>query len=496
MRHQRGSGILLHITSLPSNGPIGDLGEAAYEFVELLAAAGQRYWQVLPLGQTGYGNSPYSCYSAFAGNIYLISPEKLSIPADDEPAEASGDRVNFGKAIEAKTRLLRNGFERFRHEASDELAAGFHRFCDENAFWLEDYSLYRAIATERRAPWQEWDEALRRRDAAALLEERQKLDEAAFAEKYYQFEFFRQWQLLKSHANENGIKIIGDVPIYVTADSCDVWCNQEIFRLDGEGRPAVLSGVPPDAFSDDGQLWGTPVYDWPALRDRNFGWWVARIAANLRLFDILRVDHFIGLTRAWAVPSGEETARNGKWETVPGRELFDAVRGSLGNVPLIAEDLGVLTPEVEELRDSLRIPGMRVLQFAFGGDAGNPHLPHNFTPNSVAYTGTHDSDTSVGWFRERKKRRRGKGADPAAAHCLRYIRSKGAEINWDMITLAMASVADIAIVPMQDVLGLGNSARMNLPATKDGNWEWRMREMPPDETLERLARLSELYGRR
>jgi 4-alpha-glucanotransferase len=520
MQFPRGAGILLHITSLPSPHGIGDFGPKAFEFVDFLDKAGQKYWQVLPLGQTGWGNSPYSSYSAFAGNVYLISPEKLSEPGavatgflapsengHDENnsskrnpvANAPGPdgRVNYGAVIEFKRQFLKEAFERFRGTNDSQLIDEFHRFCDANGFWLEDYSLYQALRNESGGkPWTEWDEQLKLREPHALAEAKKRLDNECFAEKYYQFEFCRQWDAVKKYANEKGILIIGDIPIYLAFDSCDVWCNRDKFKLNEDGSPAFVAGVPPDYFSSTGQLWGVPVYDWERLKADGFHWWIERVKTNMRLFDIVRIDHFIGFARAWEVAATEKTAENGHWQPVPGRELFETLQKVLGDLPLIAEDLGEVTTEVEDLRDSFGIPGMRILQFAFGGDAKNIHLPHNYVPNTVVYTGTHDNDTIVGWLQERKKEAKGRKKSKLVTDCLTYLRSNGREINWDFIREAYASVAGIAVIPMQDVLGLDNSARMNMPSSTDGNWEWRCAESDlSDDNAARLRELSERYNR-
>ncbi|MFL6467714.1 MAG: 4-alpha-glucanotransferase [Pyrinomonadaceae bacterium] len=457
---QRGSGILLHITSLPS----GDLGASAYSFVDKLAEAGQHYWQILPVNQTGYGDSPYGCLSAFAGNVKLITSEDLH-------AE----------------------FEEFKVTDDRELAEDFHRFCDTNWFWLDDYSLYISLreANDYKA-WNKWDEPLQTREPDAIRRARTEHDAAIFEEKFRQFTFYRQWNELKSYANEKGVSIIGDIPIYVAFDSADVWCNQSKFKLNTDGSPKFVAGVPPDFFSSTGQLWGNPVYDWDAMRADGFAWWVERVHQNLRLFDIARIDHFIGLTRAYEVPGNHTTAEYGEWMSVPGTELFNKLRQDIGELPLIAEDLGEVTKEVEQLRDSFGIAGMRVLQFAFGGDAHNTHLPHNHVPHSAVYTGTHDNDTAIGWYKAGSKPRK----QQHIKHCLKYLKSNAKEINWDMIAGAFASVGVIAIAQMQDVLGLDNSARMNTPATLDNNWSWRMTEDQLETAdFKRLREISEFYGR-
>ncbi|MEJ7847239.1 MAG: 4-alpha-glucanotransferase [Pyrinomonadaceae bacterium] len=518
MKFPRGSGILLHITSLPSPFGIGDFGESAFRFVDYLEWAGQKYWQILPLGQTGYGNSPYGCYSAFAGNIYLISPETLvaesllSEPGaiatgyferikdkgeriNEDPGSPATDKVDYGKAIDFKNEFLAESFEKFKQTADKTLISEFHRFCDENAFWLEDYSLFQALKLKKDyASWTDWEEGLRLREPDALKTARQGLDDETFAQKFYQFVFFKQWNELKRYANEKGIKIIGDIPIYLTSDSCDVWCNQEQFKLDAEGKPSVVAGVPPDSFSSTGQLWGSPIYDWEKMRSGGFKWWAERIRFNLRMFDIARIDHFIGLTRAWEVPAGDKTAESGQWVSVPGQDLFSTLRYVLGDPALIAEDLGEVTHEVERLRDDFGLPGMRILQFAFGGDSNNLHMPHNFIQNAVVYSGTHDSDTVVGWYKARARKRNNQSGE--ADYCRRYLQSNGKEIHWDFIRAALSSVADIAIVPMQDVLGLDNSARMNLPGTTDNNWTWRVREDDFSEDIaRRLREMTQLFNR-
>lgn len=501
MKLHRASGVLLHITSLPSAHGIGDLGAKAYEFVDFLASAGQKLWQVLPVGQTGYGDSPYSSFSAFAGNVYFISLEKLVedgfLSEEDiqDAPEFPADRVDYGGAIGFKVDKLRKAFENFRKTDDEQVAAEFHKFCDENGFWLEDYALFRALklSTGHKA-WWEWDDPIKLREDEALDAARKEHDEEIFAQKFYQFEFFKQWGALKAHANEKGIAIIGDMAIYISQDSADVWCNPQEFKLSEDGTPRVVAGVPPDSFSPTGQLWGSPIYDWDVMRQNGFRWWVSRFAAMLRTFNIVRIDHFIGFTRAWEVPGKDKTAENGQWVQVPGKELFSIVANSLGQVPMIVEDLGEVTPEVEELRDSFELPGMRILQFAFGGGSDNLHRPHNYTKNSVVYTGTHDSDTVVGWWKARTRKR---GGNPEEIEFTkRYLRTDGKEINWDFILAALASTANTAIIPLQDILGLDNKARMNLPGSLKGNWQWRVKDGQVTPAMaERLREMTELYGR-
>ncbi|HQX54399.1 MAG TPA: 4-alpha-glucanotransferase [Pyrinomonadaceae bacterium] len=502
----RASGVLLHPTSLPGGYGIGDLGPEAYRFVDFLATAGQLYWQTLPLGPTGFGDSPYQSFSAFAGNPLIISPEMLIDDGLISAADLKGmpefpvDKVDFCAVYEWKTILLRKAFEGFGRVASAELLGEFETFCRETGFWLDDYTLYRSIkAAQDQKPWYEWPADLKLRDHQATAEAAAKLSEHIQSEKFYQFIFFRQWFALKAYANHNGIKIIGDIPIFVAADSADVWCNRSKFKLNSDGTAKVVAGVPPDYFSKTGQLWGNPIYDWDAMRADGFSWWIARVYSTLRSVDIVRIDHFRGFAAAWEVPGDDETAENGQWVDVPGREFFAALQKALGDLPVIAEDLGVITPDVTELRDGFGFPGMRILQYAFSGDAKNHDLPHNYIQNCVAYTGTHDNDTVVGWFNSQA----GSGSTREAGeishehdHCLKYLNSDGTEIHWDLIRAVWASVADTAIVPMQDLLGLGTEARMNLPASESGNWQWRCaRSYASGEIIERLKELSEIYGR-
>ncbi len=507
MNFPRASGILLHPTSLPGDFGIGDLGPGAYAFVNFLEEARQTYWQILPLGPTGYGDSPYQCFSAFAGNLLLISPEALvedglldAGDIGDRPEFPEG-RVDYGAVYEWKTGLLARAFERFGQRPLEaRFREDLERFEQDNGWWLHDYALYRAIkASREHAAWYEWPTPLKLRDPAALAAAAGELSEQVAAEKLFQFLFFRQWRQLREYANKHGIRIIGDIPIFVALDSADVWCNQSKFKLNPDGSPRVVAGVPPDYFSKTGQLWGNPIYDWEAMSRDNFSWWIARVAFSLRTVDVVRVDHFRGFASAWEVPGTDETAENGEWVEVPGKELFGALRQHLGEAPIIAEDLGVITPDVRELRDGFGFPGMKILQFAFGGDAMNHDLPHNYEPNCVAYTGNHDNETVVGWWRSQGggKSRRKKGVEsPALGHCIKYLNADGSEINWDFIRAVWASVAHTAITPMQDVLGLGNEARMNLPASTSGNWSWRCKNGSiTEEITGRLRELTGLYGR-
>ncbi len=505
MKFPRKSGVLLHPTSLPSNFGIGDLGPEAYSFVDFLAKAGQAYWQILPLGPTGYGDSPYQCFSAWAGNTLLISPEKLIedgfVAADDiaDKPEMPADKIDFGKVYKWKSDLLLKTLPAFHNNADIELRDEFNLFCREKSWWLDDYALFRTIKNHHgQKPWVEWPEELKTRDSLALRTASDLYSEDFESEKFFQFLFFKQWQALKKYANENSVKILGDIPIFVAQDSSDVWCNQDNFKLNSDGTPKVVSGVPPDYFSKTGQLWGNPIYDWDVMRKDGFRWWIARVASTLEMVDIIRIDHFRGFASAWEVPGCDKTAENGQWVGVPGREFFTVLKSSLGDIPIVVEDLGFVTPEVEELRDSFGFPGMRILQNAFGGDAKNLDLPHNYIRNCVAYTGTHDNDTTVGWFDSLEtidSQKKG-SVSPAREHCLQYLNSDGAEIHWDFVRAVWASVADTAITPLQDLLGLGAEARMNVPATTAGNWQWRIpAESITKQITTRLKKLTATYGR-
>ncbi len=507
MTFPRAAGVLLHPTSLPSDFGIGDLGRNAYEFVDFLVKSKQTYWQVLPLGPTGFGDSPYQCFSAFAGNTNLISPETLveeelltQEEIDDRPNFPDG-RVDFGSVIEWKNTLLEKAYQRFRLTTSVNLRGSFESFTQVVAEWLDDYALFRAIKkTQDQKSWQQWDGPLKLREQGAILSAHEELLDEVQAQKFYQFLFFKQWTRLKNYANGKGIRIIGDVPIFISLDSADVWCNPQEFKLNPDGSPKTVAGVPPDYFSKTGQLWGNPIYNWDAMRKDGFKWWVSRVKFTLKTVDILRIDHFRGFAASWEVPGGDKTAENGRWVNVPGKELFLTLRKVLGKLPILAEDLGVITPDVEELRDGFGFPGMRILQFAFGGDTANHDLPHNYIKNCVVYTGTHDNDTTVGWFHSVA----GEGstrdeAEISREHdfCLKYLNSDGSEIHWDFIRTVLASVANTAIVPMQDLLGLGTEARMNLPASESGNWYWQCRDGDvSDEIADRLGELTETYGRK
>src|SRR5262249_4239914 len=404
MSFPRASGILLHPTSLPGRFGIGDLGPAAHRFADFLVASGQSLWQVLPLGPTGYGDSPYACYSAFAGNTLLISPEKLldqGLLNQEELAEIQTlppESVDFGRAHKIKEDLLAKVM-RYQRTTDTEFRSAFETFSERNSSWLNDYALFRALKTEHGGKaWHEWERPLVRREPEALARARNKLHERIEAHKFAQFLFFKQWFELKGYCNERGISLIGDVPIFVAHDSADVWTSPEQFKLDGNGIPTVVAGVPPDYFSATGQFWGNPLYNWETMLEDGFKWWIERVRAILQIVDIARIDHFRGFAACWEIPGGDQTAERGRWVEVPGKELFSAIRKALGELPIIAEDLGVITPDVEKLRDGFGFPGMRILQFAFSSDQKNIDLPHNYHRNVVVYTGTHDNDTTVGWF--------------------------------------------------------------------------------------------------
>lgn len=495
-KRPRFAGVLLHPTCLPGRFGIGDLGPEAGRFLDWAASAGFTLWQVLPLGPTGPGNSPYGCASAFAGNALLVSPDELAreglLPGealDGSPAFPA-EGVQWDLVIPWKEGILRRSFEHFKVHAGrsqiDDLAD--FAAAPEQAPWLSDWSLFAAIrARAGGAPWWSWDADLAKREPAALARARRELAAEVDFQVYAQFLFFRQWERVLREAGKRGIAVMGDAPIYVSQDSADVWAHRELFQLDETGRPLAVSGVPPDYFSTTGQLWGNPLYRWERMEEDGFAWWIARLRANLRLCDLLRIDHFRAFAAYWSVPAGETTALNGQWIPAPGEKLFSAVREALGRLPIVAEDLGVITPDVEALLTAVGVPGMKVLQFAFY-EPDSDYLPHRHVPNAVVYTGTHDNDTARAWFakltHEEKERVTG------------YLGGDGSRIEWDLIRAAFASVCDRAIVPLQDVLGLGSEARMNNPALPGGNWAWRA---PSDafrsDLALRLRRLAWLTGR-
>ena len=506
MSFPRASGILLHPTSLPGRFGIGDLGAEAYRFADFLVAGGQSVWQVLPLGATGYGDSPYACYSAFAGNTLLVSPERLfeeGLLAKNDLEEIPSlpsDQVDFERVHKAKDVILDKAFARYQRSTDTELRSAFETFAEQNASWLDDYALFRALKSAHGGTgWHEWERPLVRRKPAALAQALEELHDQVEAHKFFQFLFFRQWFALKAYCNEQGVSLIGDIPIFVAQDSADVWTNPEQFKLDPNGIPTVVAGVPPDYFSATGQFWGNPLYNWDRMLADGFRWWIERVRATLQTVDIARIDHFRGFAACWEIPGGDKTAERGRWAEAPGRELFIAIRKALGDLPIIAEDLGVITPDVEKLRDDFGFPGMRILQFAFSSDTRNIDLPHNYHHNVVVYTGTHDNDTTVGWFNSVA----GEGSTRTEAQiknernlCMKYLNTSGKEIQWDFIRAVLASVADTAIVPLQDLLGSGNEARMNLPNSTQGNWTWRFKEKALTEVhSDRLRDMTDTYGR-
>lgn len=489
----RTSGILLHPTSLPGRG-IGELGEAAYRFVDWMAGAGQTLWQVLPLVPVGQGASPYNGLSAMAGNPLLLdldalAGEGLLEPDDLRGIECTAGRIDFSALIAWKDRLLWQAHTAFRAGAAPALREPFRMFRTRHAAWLDDYALFRALREQRGGVcWTEWERPIRLRDPAALRAAAGELENETGRYAWEQFLFDHQWAALHEYAHSRGVRIMGDIPIFVALDSADVWVHQELFQLDAAGHPEVVAGVPPDYFSKTGQRWGNPLYRWEVMRERGFRWWTERFRRTFGQVDVARIDHFRGFEAYWEIPASEKTALNGEWRPGPGAALFGAVERELGPLPLIAEDLGLITPEVDALRDTLGLPGMRVLQFAFDGDSDNPHLPGNHPRNAVAYTGTHDNDTTLGWWAATSERER--------AQLRRLAGVNGEAPNWAMIRLAFASPADRAIVPLQDVLGLGSGARMNTPGTAEGNWAWRFPADALDaEIQDRLLGLTRSAGR-
>jgi 4-alpha-glucanotransferase len=498
MNFRRAGGILLHPTSLPGRYGIGDLGPQAFRFVDWLTSTGCKLWQILPLGPTGYGDSPYQCFSAFAGNPYLISFDALIedgfLTQDDfvDMPAFNASLVDFGALIPWKLGLLQKAFSRLG-SASENLRKEFKRFTKENADWLDDYALFMSLKEANGGgAWNGWDESLRKRKPAAMENARQEQAANIQRHSFYQFLFFRQWNKLRDYAHERGLTIIGDIPIFIAYDSADAWANPKLFFLDEESLPTVVAGVPPDYFSKTGQLWGNPLYKWSAHKRTGYEWWIKRFRSVFRLVDIVRLDHFRGFAGYYEIPFGAPTAETGQWVTGPGKDFFETIYPALSKkkgetLPIIAEDLGVITPDVVELRDSFHLPGMKILQFGFSG-AENPFLPHNYPSNCVAYTGTHDNDTARGWYETAPESERD--------FARRYLGTNGTEIAWDLIRGIWSSVAVYAVTPMQDALSLGGEARMNFPSKLGGNWEWRMSESDMSETLAaRLRELNTLYLR-
>ena len=498
MRFPRAAGVLLHPTSFPGRFGIGDMGRHAYRFIDFLVGSGLSLWQVLPLGPTGYGDSPYQSFSTFAGNPLLISPDQL-VEDGFLPEEAVEDvprfpdsRVDYGWVIDYKNGLLQQAFAHFRRAGSAQQKEAFERFCAEQAAWLDDFALFMAVKNHHveheGGVWNTWPEEIARRTPQGMRKWAERLQEEVQYHKFLQHLFLEQWLALKRYANERGVRIIGDVPIFVAFDSADVWANPELYFLGEDGSPSVVAGVPPDYFSETGQRWGNPLYRWDRMAENNYEWWTRRVEGTLTLVDIIRIDHFRGFEAYWEIPATEETAVVGQWVEGPGAAVFEAIRERLGELPIIAEDLGVITLEVEQLRDRFDYPGMKILQFAFSGERNSNFLPHNFVRNCVVYTGTHDNETTWGWYRNVDEQ--------ARDHLRRYTGRSGDDVAWDMIRLALASVADMAVIPLQDYMDLGNEARMNFPSTESGNWQWRYTEnMLSGVIAYRLRDMVELYGR-
>ncbi len=499
MSFKRSSGILLHPTSLPSRFGIGDLGASAYRFVNFLEYSGQKLWQVLPLGPTGYGNSPYMCFSAIAGNHFLISPDLLLEQgllneADfDSLPDFDDGFTDFERLIPYKMEIFKLAYSRFNKAENRK----FIEFCEEQQLWLDDYTLFMAILESNNGQsWHTWDVAIAHREEKALNQYREMLQDRIGFHEFLQFQFFSQWSKLRSYANHKGILIVGDIPIYLAHNSADVWANPHIFELDPETfEPALMAGVPPDYFSETGQLWGNPVYNWAELEKDNFSWWVSRFKSMLQYVDIIRIDHFRGFEAFWQVKKGEETAIKGEWKLAPGKELFTTLKYIFGDLPILAEDLGVITPEVDALRDEFAFPGMKILLFAFGGDNANVYLPHHYVKNSLVYTGTHDNDTAVGWWQRVNQNEKEFLAKYMNLENVGVDQIK--EVHWLLIRMALASVSDLAIIPVQDILGLDNTARMNMPGTATGNWAWRYpsEDLLTSELGDRLRNLTQLYSR-
>ncbi|MFZ3070384.1 MAG: 4-alpha-glucanotransferase [Anaerolineaceae bacterium] len=495
MTIDRFSGILLHPTSFPSPDGIGDLGAEAYRWIDFLKASGCQMWQVLPLGPTGYGDSPYQCFSAFAGNPFLVSSlllieDRLLDLQDlaDRPTFPV-EKVDFGPVIVWKNKLLDRAYEKYCKDQPASLMAAFEKYCHDKQAWLEDFSLFMAIKESQNGnPWNLWPADLKFRKAEALESFVKSNNNKIEKHKFNQFLFFRQWDRLHHYANEKGIEIIGDIPFVVAFDSADVWANPDLFLMDAGLTPTAVAGVPPDYFSRNGQLWGNPLYKWEAHEVVDFKWWVDRLSSVLELVDIVRLDHFRGFAAAWHVPYGSTTAVNGAWIKGPGARLFNTLQSKFPDLPIIAEDLGVITPDVKEIRDGFNLPGMKILQFAFSGDPEDDFLPHHYPVNCFAYTGSHDNDTALGWYRRASPRDQD--------FCRRYLNVSGDDIAWSMIRAVWQSVAKNVVAPMQDLLSLDTSARMNLPGSESGNWSWRMRpNVLTDQLQHRLWEMNLLYSR-
>ena len=494
----RGAGILMHIASLPGEYGIGTLGKEAFKFAEFLETAGLKYWQILPLGHTSYGDSPYQCFSAFAGNPYFIDYDILReegiLREEDYKNENYGDnleKIDYGTIFESKNKVLKRAYNNFKKGNLKELAQKVEKFKEENSFWLEDYALYMSLKNHfNLVSWQEWPDDIKKREPEAIKKYKESLKDEIEFWSFVQYLFFEQWNALKDYTNSLGIEIIGDIPIYVAEDSVDAWSAPENFKMNlKEMKPLFVAGCPPDMFSETGQLWGNPIYDWDAMKKNNYKWWISRIKESLKLYDIVRIDHFRGFEAYWQIPYGEPTAVNGKWVKGPGMSLFNAVKKELGEINVIAEDLGFLTDEVKEFLKETGYPGMKILEFGFGG-GDSEYLPHNYIKNCIAYTGTHDNDTFLGWFEKT-------GTKKEVRNAIKYLGLNEEEgYNWGFIRGIWSSVADTAIAPMQDFLNLGNEARVNLPSTLGTNWQWRAKKEDINENLaNKIYKFTKLYGR-
>ena len=534
MNFLRSSGILLNPTSFPSKYGIGDLGKCAYEFIDFIEKAGQTIWQILPLGPTSFGDSPYQSFSTFAGNTNIISPDILIKKGfldeniiNDIPEILNLDStiIDYGSVVNYKYNLFKKAFSNFKNIIKKEynLKLKFEKFCDNNSYWLDDYCLFISLKNyfiEKRkyefdskefkqfckktknklsenvqkdyyygAVWSSWPSDILKRTSSAIKKWEKELSDEILYYKFLQFEFFEQWFELKNYANKKGISIIGDIPIFVAYDSADTWSNPQNYYIDSDGFPTVVAGVPPDYFSETGQLWGNPLYNWEEHKKNNYKWWISRISSVLSNVDIVRIDHFRGFESYWEIPFGEETAIKGKWVKGPREELFNTIRKKLGDLPIIAEDLGIITKEVSELRNELNFPGMKVLQFAFDDSDDNDYLPYNYDKNCVVYTGTHDNDTTLGWYNNASEIEKDK--------VRRYMNISGEDISWDLIRLAMSSTAVFSIFPLQDVLRLDSNSRMNTPSVADKNWRWRYTEdMLKEEYSNGLLYLTKLFHRK
>lgn len=492
---ERYAGILLHPTSFPGSYGIGDIGPEAYRWVDFLKSSGTRYWQILPLGPTGYGDSPYQCFSAFAGNPFLVSLEILLDEGLLEVKDLRGKqkfpkgRIDFGPTIIWKNQILKKAFDHFISGKSEKLNQEFQAFLEAEKSWLGDYALFMAIKeSQNSAPWIDWEVNLKKRNPRTMKTFQAKHAQDITRHEFNQFLFFKQWHDLRAYSNSKGIQIIGDMPFVIALDSADAWTHPELFLMDADLKPTVVAGVPPDYFSTKGQLWGNPLYKWPVHQKQHFSWWLDRLSAVLKLVDLVRLDHFRGFAAAWHVPFGNETAIQGKWIPGPARELFMAFKKKFGDLPIIAEDLGVITDDVKALRDGFGLPGMKILQFGFTGDPDDDFLPHNYPVNCFAYTGSHDNNTAQGWYDE--------ATASEQAWCRKYLNAPKGPIAWPMMRVLWASVAMNVVAPMQDLLGLGADARMNLPGSQSGNWSWRMASADLNANLaNKLKDLNFTYAR-